>query len=255
MEQQTAVEAETSEELDPARRNAVEQLLAAARGQMALYDSPGWEKAVSILICLLQRVPDCAPACAALAECYAHWGFRRELDGLEAVSYYGLALEQATRAVELAPLDASAHRALAIALRRGPSADPARRQEEALVALDLDPKDAANWYEYWRAFGYNPGDPAVTRALELDPRLVGAAIDLGVALCEAGRLPEAQRYLERALELSPHNSLVHYDLAMVLDREGRLREARAMIEEALAEDPENHLLKEGLAILTGESHG
>lgn len=255
MEQQTAVQSAATLESEAVRRSAVEQLLAAARLQMALYDTPGWEKTVSILICLLQRVPDYAPACAALAECYTHWGFRRELDGLEAQSFYGLALEQATRAVELSPLDAACHRALAVALRRGADADPARRQEESLVALDLDPKDASNWYEYWRAFGYNPGDPAVTRALELDPRLVGATIDLGVALCEAGRLPEAQRYLERALELSPHNSLAHYDLAMVLDREGRAREARESIEAALAEDPENPLLKEGLAILSGGGRG
>ena len=236
-------------------RDIAAEVLGPARRSMSSFDPAGWEEAVAVLKRLLDRLPDHAPSHAALAECYALWGFRRELDGAEAESYYGLAYQHASRAFTLAPERADAHRALAVALRRGEHADLDRRQEEALIALDLDSNDAQNWYEYWRAFGYSPQDPAIARALELDPGLTGAHIDLGVVFYTKGRLSDARRHLERAVALAPRNTLALYNLAMTLAALKLFKEAAAALERGLAVEPGNRLLLEGLAILKKGADG
>ncbi|HAH08240.1 MAG TPA: hypothetical protein DCM05_17230 [Elusimicrobia bacterium] len=236
---------------DPGRAH---ECFVRGRRLMRSFDIEGYEAATVELIQAVQADPSSAAAYAALAETYSYWGFRRELNGEEHESFYALALDSAGKALARAPKSAQAHRAMAVALRRGAAGDPERRKDEALAALDLDPNDAENWCEKWRAFGYDPDDASIRRTLELDPELCSAHIDLGVAYCEADRLAEALTEMVCALKINPRNSLVHYDLAMVVYRQGHRRAARELLARALKARPNDPLLKAGELLLRGDSH-
>lgn len=223
------------------------RLFQAARRRMREFDLEGYEAAVSLLLRALESDASFAPAHAALAEAYSHWGFRREINGQPSSGCYDLAHESACSALRLAPDSAASHRAMAMALRRGMRGDPERRKEEILLAIGLDPDDADTWYEFWRAFGYGTADKAIERALELDPMHCGAHIDLGAVLCQEGRLPEALAHLTLALRSNPRNSLAAYDLAMVLDRMGDPERALAALEMARRTHPGDPLVVRALA--------
>jgi len=223
-----------------------------ANMRKAMFDVDGFVEGVALLRDILSESPSYGPAHAAIAECYAYWGFRREIVFLECESYYQAAQTHASAAVKLIPELAISHRAMSLSLRRGAGADEMGRKEEALTALDLDPNDAENWYEYWRAFGYSSSDPAISRAMELDPALVGAYLDLGVVLCMEGRLQEAATNLRSALKINPDHSLALYNLSMVYHRLGDPVEAAALIEPALKKNIRSVLMAEGLkAIVEG----
>jgi tetratricopeptide (TPR) repeat protein len=243
--------AETGLQGDPEK--ALE-LVRAGRRQMRLFDLEGYEAAVVSLIQAVQTDPECSLAHASLAETYSYWGFRRELNGQECVSYYGLSLDSAVQALQLAPESACSHRAMAMALRRGAAKDPQRRKDEISRALSIDSNDAESWYENWRAFGYDPGEPSIHRALELDPLLCAAHLDLGVALCEDGRMKESLDELTMALKLCPRNSLAHYNLAMVLDRQGRTDVAVKVLGRAQTLHPGDPLITSGIMLLKGEAY-
>ncbi len=223
--------------------------------KLALYDIEGYEEAVAYFLQAIAENPADASAHAGLAEAYAYWGFRRELEGAECASYYALAYDAAKTALQRAPEKSETHRAMSAALRRGKHANPDRRKAEILVALDLDPLDAKNWYEHWRAFGYDLSSSSIWRALELDPGLCSAHIDLGAVFTEEGRLDEAVQHLAKAVQLSPRNSLAYYDLAMVLDRLGRRDQAREVLEQAKKMHPDLVLIDEGLKLLGGGGDG
>lgn len=222
-----------------------------ARAKMRLFDIEGYVKAVALLRHVINASPLYGPAHAALGEIYSHWGFRLELNGKAAESFYSLAMRHAKRALDLAPEQSESHRSMAVALRRGEYANDSRRKEEILTALDLDPGLAENWYEYWRAFGYQSTDPTILRAMELDPENPGMYIDFAVVLCGEGRLAEAERHLRQALKLAPRNSLALYNLSMVLDRRNAPKEALAVLRTAEEMHPEDPLVQRGLYLLTG----
>lgn len=226
-------------------------LVRRGREQLRLHDIHAYEEAVPLFREALELDAACAAAYAGLAETYAYWGFRREVAGQESESLYAMAREFAEMALRLGPARADAHRAMAVALRRGPGADPARRKQEAATAVDLDPTDAENWCEQWRVDGYDPDSPALKRALELGPGLCGLHIDLGAVYTELGRHEEALAELMNAMKLNAQNSLACYDMAMVLDRLGQRARARALLQRCLTLHPADSLLESGLELLEG----
>lgn len=228
---------------------------ARGRKQLRLCDVPGYQEAAAAFAEARELEPDAAPVHAALAETCAHWGWRREIAGLSCGAHYADAFLHATRAVELTPDSGDAHRALAAALGHGPARDDARRLAAARRAWEINPYNAENCLELWRASGRDLADPLAEQAVALDPGLCAAHIDLGVALTEAGRNHEAAYHLERALELSPGNALAHYDLAMVLLREGRPDGARRQLETALRLHPREPILARGLELVQSEQGG
>jgi len=231
----------------------IQELFPKGREKLRLFDTEGFEDAVAIFRQIIDKAPSYGPAHAGIAEAYSYWGFRRELNGDESASYYALALQHAQQAGFYAPDRGDSHRALAVALRRGAAADPERRKEEILIALDLEPNSGENWYEHWRAFGYDPSEPSIRRALELDPNLCGAYIDLGVVLCERDRLDEAGAYLLRALKINPRNSLALYNLAMVMDRKGDPASAVKVLGNARKMHPEDSLIRWAWSRFQGET--
>lgn len=217
-------------------------LLVKGRRAMHLHEPAAYEEAVACLWEAIDEAPGFSPAYAALSEAYSYWGFRLEISGHEAQSYYDLAYHQAQEALSQAPELAEAHRAAAMALRRGSRADPRLRFSEARKAVELGLDGAENWYELWRAMGYRVEDGAIRRTLELDPALFPAVHDLAVALYQAGRLDEAETRFREALRLNPDNALARYNLAMSLEGQGRIEDARAELRRAAERTPDETLI-------------
>jgi tetratricopeptide (TPR) repeat protein len=101
--------------------------------------------------------------------------------------------------------------------------------------------DAHAWFE--RGLAAEESDmvaalEAYERCRALDPRHVGARINLGRLLHEAGRLEEARRvYGEAVRECEPDPTLF-FNLGVVLEDASRNEEAVAAYQQALAEDPD-----------------
>jgi tetratricopeptide (TPR) repeat protein len=262
METETAAEtvAETVNETEtlapPAAsaRNAA-ALLELGRKRLELFDIDGYQDAVACFRAALEADESCGSACVGLAEAFAYWGFRRELEGEDAEASYALAYRYAEKALALAAQEGSSHRAMAVALRRGARADAERRRAESSAAVELDPADADNWYEYWRAFGYGLADSSIRKALSLNPSHFAAYHDVAVALCEQGRLPEAEKWMRMALEIHPRHSLALYNLAMIAERQGRAADALAGLRAAGALFPGNRLIHDGMAALAERVDG
>ncbi len=239
----------------PAVAAAEPSLLQRAQKALATHSPDGYSEAVALFRDCLAGQPNNASALAGLAETYAYWGFRRELEGKDAQSYYDLSYDAAERAVQVASGLADAHRAMAVALRRGEKADPERRKAETLIAIELAPEDGQAWYEHWKAFGYDPEDPAIAKALDFEPKLFPAHHDLAVALCEHGRLDEAIDRMRSALEMMPRNGLGLYNLAMFLHRKGIDEGARRIIRHAATVCPGDPLVAMGLSLIEPEAGG
>ena len=75
-----------------------------------------------------------------------------------------------------------------------------------------------------------------------------AVYNLGVALDQAGRLPEAAAQFVRAAQLRPDLAAPHYDLGFALYQMGRLEEAVAQYREALRIDPRSPLTRNSLGV-------
>lgn len=218
-----------------------------------LYDVEGYEEAVVHLRRALDLEPGFGPGWACLAETYSHWGFRNEVAGEDGRPLYRLSFECAQSALHFAPERSDSHRAMAVALRRGAHADPVARREQVLTALDLDPNDASNWHEYWRAGGYQLPEGSIDRCLELDPRHCGARIDLGAALVVRRRYQEAAREFALALQVNPRNSLASFNLAMTVGRLGHRAKAAELLRGALKVRPGDALLQDGFKHLGVEA--
>lgn len=80
------------------------------------------------------------------------------------------------------------------------------------------------------------------RAAALNPRLLPAYLNLGVALGTTGRYPEAADALKRALSIDPYNAPAHYQLALALAAAKHRDQARGeyerlrLLDAALASD-------------------
>jgi Flp pilus assembly protein TadD len=127
-----------------------------------------------------------------------------------------------------------------VALRTG-------RFEQAAADLAIvvaaRPDDASA--HYWKGVVHRRlGQPAeaersLTRAVELQPRLVQARVELGALLVVAGRHGAAIAQLEAADRLRPLDADGNYGLGLAYERSGRLDEARARYREAATLVPDH----------------
>lgn len=101
-----------------------------------------------------------------------------------------------------------------------------------------DPKAWHDLAEQWLACGdAKQAEEACTRALELDPRHVGAATTLGNMLLNRGALADARRVLERIegeRPLPPHLAAA---LGAIACRQGKPEEARSRLERVIEAAP------------------
>ncbi len=96
--------------------------------------------------------------------------------------------------------------------------------------------------EFERALELEDDDPeaaraAYARALELDPTLVDACVNLGRLAHEAGDAREAARLYHLALERTPDDPVVHFNLALALEDTRGAAPAASHYERAIELDP------------------
>lgn len=163
-------------------------------------------------------------------------GVRVYADGREVVARDGRAAWRPAsgQVVFSFDVDDLARRAGVVALaqsrrKRPPSPTPDHRRE------------AANWFE--RGLSLEPEDVAAActayrRALECDPRLSDAYINLGRLAHEAGDIAEAARLYHLALECAPEDAIAHYNLALALEDLHNSHVAVAHYERAITIDPD-----------------
>lgn len=122
------------------------------------------------------------------------------------------------------------------------------QRERRLAALErveaAEAEPAADSAEEWfdRAVELEPDDPAAAedayrQALEIDPSMVDAQLNLGRLLHEAGRTVEAEGHYRRALETRPDDPTALFNLGVALQDLGRPAEAAEIYERALEIDP------------------
>ncbi len=113
------------------------------------------------------------------------------------------------------------------------------------AAQERRPVDAAAraQQEFQRALDTQDADPveacaAYRRALELDPELVEAYVNLGRLTHQLGDAQEAARIYALALEASPDDPIVHFNLALALEDSRGAGPAAHHYECALRLDPD-----------------
>jgi predicted Zn-dependent protease len=105
-----------------------------------------------------------------------------------------------------------------------------------------DDSHAQALVEFERGLDLEDDDPsgactAYGRALELDPDLVDAWVNLGRIAHQAGSAAEAVRLYHHALERSPDDPVIHFNLALALEDARGASPAASHYEKALELDP------------------
>src|SRR6185503_18583425 len=86
-------------------------------------------------------------------------------------------------------------------------------------------------------FKHKEAADAFRRALQLDPGLVTARINLGIALFNVPDLPAAQKELQAAIAAAPTAPQPHYVLGLAAKTQNRTEEAIAEFQKVLQIDP------------------
>ena len=102
-----------------------------------------------------------------------------------------------------------------------------------------EPEEALDWYE--RGYFLEEDSPeeamaAYRQALELEPGLADAHLNLGRLLHERGQTPDAERHYRQALAARPDDATAAYNLGVALQDLGRLSDAAQAYEAALELD-------------------
>jgi tetratricopeptide (TPR) repeat protein len=109
-------------------------------------------------------------------------------------------------------------------------------------AKSADDPHAQAELEFERGLDLEDEDPAGActaygKALELDPDLVDAWVNLGRIAHQSGNAREAVRLYHHALERSPDDPVIHFNLALALEDSRGPAPAASHYERALALDP------------------
>ncbi|MFO0846160.1 MAG: serine/threonine-protein kinase [Gemmataceae bacterium] len=113
----------------------------------------------------------------------------------------------------------------------GAPAGKAEAVEYTRAALSLRPASPGAWANLGAALGnadrWPEAEAADRRAIELAPRLAYAHSNLASSLARKGQFREAEAAARQAIELVPGEAYAHCNLADALFRQGRYREAEA----------------------------
>jgi tetratricopeptide (TPR) repeat protein len=102
-----------------------------------------------------------------------------------------------------------------------------------------EPEGVEDWFELGNGLEEVSPEEAMAayrRALEIDPALADAHVNLGRLLHESGRAAEAERHYRLALAARPEDPTAAFNLGVALQDLGRLQEAAEAYESALEID-------------------
>ncbi|HTO92267.1 MAG TPA: tetratricopeptide repeat protein [Candidatus Sulfotelmatobacter sp.] len=161
-------------------------------------------------------------------------------DGNEVVASDGSARWRPDSGQFLLNFDASE-----IAERSAARAAPAPRAHElrsALSATEADrPLTADHWYELGcelEASSVEEAGEAYAHALDLDPSMAEAHVNLGRLFHIAGELGRAEPHYRDAVRVDPDNPTPHFNLGVLLEELGRRDEAVHAYRQAILRDPD-----------------
>lgn len=100
---------------------------------------------------------------------------------------------------------------------------------------------AEQWYEAGCALEASSPEQAreaYERALELDPGIADAHVNLGHLLHMAGELSRAEPHYREAVRLEPDDPTPHFNLGVLLEEVGRREEAVHAYRQAILRDPD-----------------
>ncbi len=142
-----------------------------------------------------------------------------ELDPGQAPGRIGLSitLQQAGRHAESIPI-----------LREQAAAEPRNAVVNALLGRALIQEGDRG------GSGFDEARAALERAVESDPSLTGAWVELGKLFMKTGQLEEAVRVLERTVKDAPDDRQAVYQLMLALRKTGRLDKTRVLAEQLRA---------------------
>jgi tetratricopeptide (TPR) repeat protein len=126
--------------------------------------------------------------------------------------------------------------ALAVSLLTPPAAHLQNQQSKATAREDAYRANNIG-VALLEQFKHKEAADAFRRALQLDPSLVTARINLGIALFNVPDLPAAQKELQAAIVAAPTAPQPHYVLGLAAKTQNRTEEAIAEFQKVLQIDP------------------
>lgn len=142
------------------------------------------------------------------------------------------AADQFRRALQIEPVLAIARINLCIALYYEPELESALREAKA-AAANMPDAPQPQYILGLIAKSQNRSEDAAAafrRVLQIDPRDVGARVNLGQMYLQQRRYTEAAPLLRIALQAEPYNETATYVLGLVLSRSGQRDEGQKMME-------------------------
>src|SRR5215510_3814491 len=130
-------------------------------------------------------------------------------------------------------------------LKRGVALEGEGKIEESIAAheqaLEIDPglvQAHINLISlYGRAKRFDKAEGAYRAALAINPELPDVHYNFGVLLIEQGRFTEAAKSFQNCLRFNPYYAEAHHNYAVTLEREGKLDEAAAHHRKAIENKP------------------
>ena len=117
---------------------------------------------------------------------------------------------------------------------------PARPPEPPLAEVKEPTRTAEQWFDLGcelDAASPEEARHAYQHALELDPTLADAHVNLGRLYHQANQTAEAEAHYRAAAQHAPDDAIVHFNLAVLLEEVGRASEAIQAYQSALEADP------------------
>jgi len=116
-----------------------------------------------------------------------------------------------------------------------------RRSHAPIEAVAESEMTAEDWYEAACEFELSSPEQAIEayeHAIELDPFLAEAHLNLGRQLHVAGERGRAEPCYREAVRLAPEDPTPHFNLGVLLEESGRKDEAIHAYRQAIARDPD-----------------